>query len=112
MLIDEEYESEHEIRKALFRKKRNEILGCKPVARAACEELLEEVVHELLEVYPNKFELLFTEHEARQVKDIETSELYQIDSPTSGAGRLKMAATLAMEDFNILMQDEGGLHKL
>ena len=113
LLLDENYIKEHEIRKTLFEKKGEKILGCKPIAVAACEELLEEVVKELLDVYPDKFESVESADGTTCVKILDTGEVLRLDGPRSGTWQLQTAATLAMEDFTIIIRDEEtNKHKL
>ena len=112
LLIDGNYVEEHKIRQGMFQKKRKKILGCKPVAIAACQELLQLVVEELLVQYPDAFRLADTDG-GRHVEIIQTGEGLPVQGPPTGTWQLETAAMLAMEDFNILMPDhESEIHRL
>ena len=113
LLIDENYLKEHSIRRSLFEKKRERILGCKPVALSACKELLGTVVDELTGTYPDKFRLVQPTTDASKVEIIETGEIFDLGSRATDAKQLQTAATLASEDFNIIIRDvDTGKHRL
>ena len=112
LIVDDNYSREHQSRKKLFETKGDSILGCRAAAHAACKELLLLVVEELLERYPDRYELAQSHEAKTQVRITETSELLPIEGPEPGAWQLRTAALLAMEDFNVLIRDKEKGHRL
>lgn len=80
------------------------VLQCLPAATEACKEALECVVGFLIRRYPSHFWLL--EHKPGYVHNAITSKTFRLIEPYD-EHPLAVAAQLAMEDINLLMQVTG-----
>ena len=112
LLVEDNYVVQQDMRKMLMQKFGNDVLGCKPNALGACKELLDQVIMELLETYPDKFELAYLPGGASGIRVVDTGEVFPTEGLPGLTGPLQTAATLAMEDLNILIRDDQGRHCL
>lgn len=116
LTIDRNYNDYHCIRADLLQNNKhgkNDVLQCLPGSEDACAETLEIVVEFLAQRYPQMFELWGGAEGRDWIRNMETSEVFQIHTPYMGMAPLEVAARLVMEDFSILLKsDLDGKHRL
>ena len=110
--LDDNYVREHEVKKFLLETRRQEVLGCNPVAELAAEEVLKVVVDDLTENYPDSFQRIDAGKEVESVRIVETGETFHLHPSYRKMTALETAGLLAMEDFNILMKTPDQGHTL
>jgi hypothetical protein len=93
----------HEARSQLLHDHREQVMQYQNVPRVhlACEEVRELVVEFLTSKYP-----MFFRRDERYVYNEITSEQFDL-GPYSQTHPLEVATRLAMEDFNVVMMDDG-----
>lgn len=109
LVIDDQYEVRHSIRKSLFDTQNAKVSQCLPEAKEACEEALTKVASFLCKRYPNMFETDFFPLETHYANN-NTLERFVLEKSRINIPALEIAARLAMEDFTILMKNEEGQH--
>jgi hypothetical protein len=98
----------HEARASILDQKQVECVQVKREVETACEELMEQVVQHLCIKYPDQFGTELTKRRACVRNELVNKE-YSIVRPFE-CYPLEISARLAMEDFNIFVEDEFSLH--
>lgn len=111
LTVDKNYVDEHWIRDRLLRENRQQVLQCLPESRAACEEMLEEVIEFLCDHFPQMFERK-RRGSTVVICNKETCESFAFGPSNNKMEPLEIAARLAMEDLSILMLNEDGEYYL
>ena len=112
LVVDEKYAVLHSIRSKLLDDENCRVIQCLPGSEAACAEVLDLVVEFLIQKFPEKFKAHFSFSEIKAVEIIATNEIFRVKAPFNRLQPLEIAARLAMEDFNILIQREDNIHIL
>lgn len=110
--VDENYAVLHNIRSKLLDDEKSQVIQCLPGSEAACAEVLDLVVEFLIQNFPEKFKPHFSFSQVEAVEVIATNEIFRVKAPFTRLQPLEIAARLAMEDFNILIQREDNIHIL
>lgn len=95
---------EQKTRVDLIQNNYQDVLQCLPAATEACKEALECIVNFLIQRYPAQFWLVKSKH--GYVHNSITSKTFRFIEPYE-QHPLAIAAQLAMEDINLLMQGIG-----
>ncbi|KAL5321932.1 hypothetical protein ACEPPN_009897 [Leptodophora sp. 'Broadleaf-Isolate-01'] len=104
LVIDNLYKAEQQIRTHLLETNHDGVLQCLPESKEACKEALDCIVNFLIRRYPKHFWLL--EDKPGYVHNAITSKTFRFIEPYD-QDPLAIAAQLAMEDINLLMQGTG-----
>ena len=115
LIVDGKYEIEHNIRRQLLQNNKRRVMKCLPGSETACQEVLDLALHFLISSYPDRFERITSAEGVDQIYVKGTNEIYEIPNKTAGSSQtqaLELAASIAVEDFNIVMEDDNGLHIL
>lgn len=110
--IDDEYLEEHKVRLGLMKGEKGGVVRCLPGSEEACEEALELIAAYLTQHYPDSFKRFVSQSDGECIKVVSTGEIYNVRPPYKEMVPLEVAATLAMEDFNILTKHAEGQHVL
>jgi hypothetical protein len=104
LVLDRMYEQEQELRRYLLVNNRNGVMQYLPGSDEACEETLECVVKFLTKRYPSQFQ--HPKGDMDHIHNLITNKTFKITTPFE-QHPLEVAAQLAMEDINLLIQGEG-----
>ena len=104
LVLDNLYEQEQELRGHLLACNRNGVMQILPGSEEACEETLECVVKFLTKRYPSHFR--HPKGDTNYIYNVITNKTFRIAAPLEQCP-LEVAAQLAMEDINLLIQGEG-----
>ncbi|KAH7419997.1 hypothetical protein BKA64DRAFT_31206 [Cadophora sp. MPI-SDFR-AT-0126] len=104
LVIDNLYKKEQEVRLHLLQTNYEGVLQCLPSATDACKEALESIVNFLIQRYPLQFWI--PKSKPGYVHNAITSKTFRFIEPYD-QHPLAIAAQLAMEDINLLMQGTG-----
>jgi len=88
------------------------VLQYAPSTEKACEELLGLVAEFLTKRYPDQFSIEQKKSKYKSVLNKNTSEHFSLEPKDEALHPLEACARLAMEDFNILIKDNFGEHRL
>lgn len=110
--VDDHYLQEHGIRSKLLDSKKSAVLQCRPGSEAACAEVLELVVHDLITNFPQHYRAWPSTSDVEMVEIVATGEVFQVRAPFNGIEPLEIAARLAGEDFSILIKSGKDEHTL
>lgn len=110
--MDDQYLPEHNIRSKLLNEKKSAVLQRRPGSEAACAEVLELVVQDLITNFPQQFKARPSPSNVDMVEVVATGEVFRAKAPFHEMEPLEIAARLAGEDFNILVKGGQDEHTL
>lgn len=105
LIIDKLYTEEQKFKERLLERDIQAVLQCLPEAEEACKETLECVVDFMIRRYPDHFMLL--KDQPGYIHNAITRKTFRIVEPFE-QHPLVVAAQLAMEDINLLLQGSEG----
>jgi hypothetical protein len=105
LVLDNLYEREQELRRHLLDTDRDGVMQCLPDAEEACEEALECIVKFLTTRYPSQFQC--PNGKPGYIHNAITKRTFKIVAPYE-QHPLEVAAQLAMEDINLLVEGGNG----
>lgn len=104
LVIDNKYEEEQNLRRHLLETNRDGVMQVLPYAEEACEEALDCIVNFLVKRYPSQFQR--PREKPGYVYNGITNRTFKVTKPYE-QHPLEVAAQLAMEDINLLIQGSG-----
>jgi hypothetical protein len=104
LTMDKSYNELHAARNSLLVRKQMECVQTEADARAACEELLEQVVKHLCVKYPDYFSQN-TKNLRKYIRNEQTGKEYAVVKPFE-RHPLELSARLAIDDFCIFIKDD------
>ncbi|KAH7406790.1 hypothetical protein DE146DRAFT_786591 [Phaeosphaeria sp. MPI-PUGE-AT-0046c] len=104
LTIDNSYIELHEARTSLLDRKLEDCVQVKRDGEAACDELMEQVVHNLCIKYPHHFSTK-TKQRRKHVRNELASAEYSLTRPFD-CHPLALCVRLAVEDFSVFVKDD------
>ena len=112
LTIDKTYLTHQKVRTDLLANMKPQVLQCLPGSEDACTEVLDIVVDYLTTKYPAMYRIVEGNKMTRNINNIETGEVFNLNHPFDGMNPLEIAARLVCEDLNVLkkIQEDGNHH--